>query len=442
VDEYFLGDVYGVSRNIPFSYTPRTLDEQFLAALAEDKHIVLYGGNRQGKSTLARKHLDQDSCCVIRCAYGQRRYDVYRMLLRETGASVAVERKRRRARGIGAKVSIFSGDFKSDSETTERTIDIDIGNINDVLRVVADNGFEKTVIIDDFQYLGVGDQREIAEDLKVIYEKSSIKVIIMGTWEEEDRLVNLNGNLAGRVLSIYAGSWSADGLAEVVRAGEELLNVQFTDEIKGRLVAAAEGSVGLLQELCYRLCASAGITSNLDRRVRVDDVALVDDAVNKVLAVNSPRFRRFITSYSTYKKYRYGRPSLSRKWIMHYLLTVEPEVLLRAATMEEMFESIQRLYPNETANEEYTVEKLTKQARKIWRLQRAIGIQPTILAFNDTTETLTIVDRTFVLFLRHSDRARLVAYLPDGGRDAVDVDGDVSAGNQLVVPHRGQYVPR
>jgi hypothetical protein len=104
------------------------------------------------------------------------------MILREAGASVAVERKRRRARGIGATVKIFTGNVSSESETTERTFDIDISNINDVLRIIEDSGFDKVVVLEDFHYLGRSVQRQILQDMKAIYEKSSLMIVLVGVW--------------------------------------------------------------------------------------------------------------------------------------------------------------------------------------------------------------------------------------------------------------------
>jgi hypothetical protein len=120
--------VFGATRRMPASYVPRPrLDDAVSRALLTDGHIVIWGESRQGKSGLLQRALTPDDYCTIQCAYGHKRYHVYRMLLREIGASVTVEKKRKRARGIGARVSFFSGQLSTDSEVSEHSIDIDIG---------------------------------------------------------------------------------------------------------------------------------------------------------------------------------------------------------------------------------------------------------------------------------------------------------------------------
>ena len=105
------------------------------------------------------------------------------------------KKKRRRARGIGARVSLFTGDLRSEAETTERAFDIDIANITDVLRVIERTSFHKHVVLDDFHHLGRPVQREIIQDFKTIYEKSKLRLIIVGVWADRDQLRGLHIDL-------------------------------------------------------------------------------------------------------------------------------------------------------------------------------------------------------------------------------------------------------
>src|SRR6476661_4836080 len=92
-----VSSIYGTSRQLPKSYLPRRRQQEELrAALSADGHMVIWGEPRQGKSSLLRHQLPGNDYSVIDCGYTQQRYDIYRMILREAGASVAVEQKRRR----------------------------------------------------------------------------------------------------------------------------------------------------------------------------------------------------------------------------------------------------------------------------------------------------------------------------------------------------------
>lgn len=292
-----VSSVFGTSRHLPKSYLPRRRQQEELhAALGADGHMVIWGEPRQGKSSILRYQLGHTDYCVIECGYTQQRYDIYRMLLREAGASVAVEQKRRRARGIGARVSFLTGDMRNESETTERAFDIDISNITDVLRIIESSNFRKYVVLDDFHHLGRPVQREIVQDLKTIYEKSKLRLIIVGVWADRDQLRGLHIDLGGRVDSIEIPRWPEDELTDVLSKGEHLLNVNFSVTAKRELIAWSQQSVGLLQDLACEACLEAGYeTGGLVEGAEVNEEHAAQ-ALRRVLDHSSGRLRWYIST--------------------------------------------------------------------------------------------------------------------------------------------------
>jgi hypothetical protein len=54
-DHHRLSDVYGISRELPLNYVPREgVDGVFVESLTRDKHIVVYGSSKQGKTSLRK----------------------------------------------------------------------------------------------------------------------------------------------------------------------------------------------------------------------------------------------------------------------------------------------------------------------------------------------------------------------------------------------------
>ena len=46
-------DVYGIGRDLPLNYVSRnTVDELLVNSLTRDKHLVIYGSSKQGKTSL------------------------------------------------------------------------------------------------------------------------------------------------------------------------------------------------------------------------------------------------------------------------------------------------------------------------------------------------------------------------------------------------------
>ena len=54
-------DVFGISRDLPLNYVSRPSADDFLVEnLTRDKHLVIYGSSKQGKTCLRKHCLNQD----------------------------------------------------------------------------------------------------------------------------------------------------------------------------------------------------------------------------------------------------------------------------------------------------------------------------------------------------------------------------------------------
>ena len=68
VDVVILRDAFGVGRDVPLNYVTRpNVDEKFVESLTRDKHVVIFGSSKQGKTTLRRHCLEEDDCIVVSC---------------------------------------------------------------------------------------------------------------------------------------------------------------------------------------------------------------------------------------------------------------------------------------------------------------------------------------------------------------------------------------
>ena len=58
-------EVFGISRDLPLNYVDRTnVDMKLIENLTREKHIVIYGSSKQGKTSL-RKHCLQESDYIV-----------------------------------------------------------------------------------------------------------------------------------------------------------------------------------------------------------------------------------------------------------------------------------------------------------------------------------------------------------------------------------------
>ena len=75
-------EVFGVSKEMVKSYIERPeVNGKFLDALKEDKHIVVYGSSKQGKSALVEKHIRSDEKITVNASPKMSTKDIYTCLL-------------------------------------------------------------------------------------------------------------------------------------------------------------------------------------------------------------------------------------------------------------------------------------------------------------------------------------------------------------------------
>lgn len=435
-----LPEVFGVSREIPLTYQSRDyVDGKLINSLYRDKHLVVFGGSKQGKTCLRKHNLRPEDYVVVQCGNTMTTAQVYASVLKEAGATIEVsekattkgERKLRvefAASGGLPLVSKLEGKggadvTQSNERTTERKhLEIDPSDPNDVIRVLADMGFKKFIVLEDFHYLSEDAQRQVAMDLKAFHEKSNLCFIVVGVWLESNRLVLYNGDLGGRLIPIEADQWKQSDLEAILTSGEQLLNIHFRDDVRRLLLSSAQGNVGILQEACYRLCEQQDITRTCEQTTEVGSTEKITEIVRELAREQSGRYLNFLTQFiegfvkSELEMYR---------WIAYIIITSSASDLRRGLKAFDLFTRMQLVHPY---RERLLFNNVLQALKNIGKLQHQKKVQPVVLDFDSSENLLRIVDTGFTLFLDSQDKEHLLeaiglAVLPPR---APDSPGDVA----------------
>src|ERR1039458_2628707 len=93
-----LDEVFGISANVDSpSYVDRgRLDERFRRALASDRHVVVHGGSKQGKSWLRIKGLRDDDVVIVQSQPGSSVISLLREALGHLGVVATIRMSRTR----------------------------------------------------------------------------------------------------------------------------------------------------------------------------------------------------------------------------------------------------------------------------------------------------------------------------------------------------------
>ena len=297
------GDVFGVTRDLPITYAERKhVDDRLLDNLTRDKHVIIFGSSKQGKTCLRRHCLQENDYILVQC---QNAWDIAKLseaILKAAGCEVEISNSRTsegRSKlevkatggfsllGLG-KTEIQGGSEGERTDSQSRSfepLELDPSDPNDLVRALRGIDFAKFIVLEDFHYLPQETQEQFAFALKTVHEISRITFIVVAVWREENRLIVYNGDLAGRVISVDVDEWSRDDLLKVICAGESLLNVQFPREFKEDLITRALHSVYIVQDCCYKACREHNVAETRDKHFAFPDEL---DAEKLVRAVSRP----------------------------------------------------------------------------------------------------------------------------------------------------------
>jgi hypothetical protein len=226
------GDVFGVSRELPITYVERKhVDDKLIENLTRDKHVIIFGSSKQGKTCLRRHCLQEDDYILVQC---QNTWDLAKLseaILKAAGYEVEISNSRTvegkaklqvkakagfKIFGTGAELETGTeGERGTKEERKTEPLELDPSDPNDLVSALKEIEFKKFIVLEDFHYLPQETQEQFAFALKTIHEKSKITFIIVAVWREENRLIVHNGDLAGRVISVDADSWPDDDLKKL-----------------------------------------------------------------------------------------------------------------------------------------------------------------------------------------------------------------------------------
>lgn len=412
-------DVYGVSRDLPLSYTERkSVDDAFVSSLSLDKHVIVYGSSKQGKTCLRRHCLNDDEYILIQCQNGWKLDKLAESILKEAGYSVRVSSERTvenrfkliasfktalGAIGLGAVKSEASGEAeRSQSEShTTKEIEIDPADPNDLVAALKETGFSRYIVLEDFHYLPHETQEDFAVFLKTIHERSSFCFVLVAVWREENRIIVFNGDLAGRVISVDADRWTDDELKQVIQSGESLLNIDVPDTFTDAAIALSRGSVFILQECCRRLCEEHKVLETCQQHRVLDAAQPAHHYIGEIVNEFGPRYLSFLHTFA--EGFQSTRLDMYR-WLLYPILTVPVDRLEEGLTYQKVLDILVGVHPAGASNN----NNVSVALRSVPALQAAKKMRPFVLDYDQTNRLLSIVDRGFLIWLQAQDTRQLL----------------------------------
>lgn len=295
-------EVFGISTEIlEYSYVNRgSIDELVERLIARSTHIALRGESKCGKSWVRQRNFPD--AITVQCRLNKSVTDLYEDALSQLGLKLIVEQTGEKGfRGkleahqeIGVKLLAklelaqeIEGEHKSGTKS------VPVGRDLKDLRFVSDiiNASGRRLVIEDFHYLSPAERKAFAFDLKALWDLQTY-VVVIGIWAENNLLLWLNPDLAGRIeeISIY---WSDADLEEVLTKGAGALNIEFSPAIRTKIVEDAFGTVGILQAIALKTLDEHGIFERQLIKQSATDVSNYEYAAATYAEQLNPLYQTF-----------------------------------------------------------------------------------------------------------------------------------------------------
>jgi len=422
---YKTNQVFGVSNEMIATYVDRPdVDDLFVQGLSKNKHIVIYGASKQGKTSLTNRHLSESDYIKVNCSPSATMLDLYNSIVRQLDVEILESKEVKNTIGgeikIGLKAKIKIPFFSSGEGSAEtsgnankelskeyKVVEYNLSLAQDLSELLRNIDFNKRIILENFHYLSEDVQKQLSIDLR-IFEDYKILFIVLGIWREKNRLIQFNGDLVDRLVEVPVEPWKTEHLAKIVDVGLPLLNVSF-DNIKGHLIETCFDSVGVFQELCKQCCYAAGVEETSEETVEIAEEH-VEGAIQTKLNDYSSRHIRCLESFVEQKaKSSDGIPL----YIPYYFIKV-----LMQEEFEEVTKGLRRRVIQEKIKEIHHRGNDVRPSHMGYFLQTLVSnqikksISPPIFDYDISTMSVKIIDSTFYFFLKNCNKEEIMGYIP------------------------------
>jgi hypothetical protein len=289
-----VGQIFGVKKAYELvNYIERPgVDNTFIEALEDGKHVAVFGASKTGKSSLIERQVGEQEKLYVQCSHQWKFKDFVEALLNaaygRTEAEVISDDDNNRTVSPKTGITIESKfieatlrkDFTQRGTNVVRKLDkskYSLTNHGDIVRLFQDLGYAPSpsrqamlyVVIDDFHRLDIATQEEVASVAKMLFDRANVVFICVGIWAEENKLSGLCSELMGRCVDVNCNIWPQESLVGVIEKGSEKLNVEFPAGFADTVAKTVYGSVFVVQEVCALACRQLGIKETLPDRLTV-----------------------------------------------------------------------------------------------------------------------------------------------------------------------------
>ncbi|PIC65915.1 hypothetical protein CSV78_15205 [Sporosarcina sp. P16a] len=413
-------DVFGVKKERVLSYYNReNVDMKFEEELKGDKHIVIYGSSKQGKSALVQQHIPEENSITVGCSTAMTTKHIYASLLRQLGIKIISSKEKEISSSgeatfkttfkamlpfFGEGGADISGKISGGTKSSEVSHDIEynLSISQDVSELLKEVKFNKFIIIENFHYLEEEVQRILSIDLR-LFQENNVRFIILGIWREKNRLLQFNRDLIDRLVEIPVEPWLPKDFDEVILKGSKLLNIEFSEVVKTEVKEIAFGNIGIVQELCKEICLESDVVKRQKITLKINNEDCLEKSIEKKVDEYASSHIRSLESISD------SGQIINGLYLSYYLVRVIVEShindLRDGISKSKLQEEIKKVHYR---GKDVRGSDMTNLLHKLAERQSKKMISPPLFDYDRVNRRLRIIDSTLMFFLNFKDKKEIM----------------------------------
>lgn len=329
---YKLEDVFVPAGFPDVTYIQRNeLKKKIISAkMNVNKHICIFGSSKCGKSNLWRKNFKENEYIKIGLNSKHSIDDVYSEILNQLNAYYISEKSNNEEikGSIVAELQLqikmlFSSKIKSSVEGSTSSGDKKVlaGNpiisANMLIRYLKPSN--KRIILEDFHYANEELIKTLAQDLKA-FSDEKCQFILISVPSKTQYLLKENVELQGRLTDLPVGMFSDTELLSLINEGLNALNIEFSDQLKNKIVREADKSAAITQDICQKVCIENDIYETKNKRIIISDLNVFEKACITVAEEQKVTYEQIA---NTVGKHEHGNNTTGiYRWILRVIQKV------------------------------------------------------------------------------------------------------------------------
>lgn len=277
---YIVRDVFTPTKPARITFIDReSINQKLVNALQmPGKQIIVYGHSGSGKTTLLINKLNQlyERHITTRCMKGlkfdQLILDAFDQLAPFYKSEISTKNTESLSVEITGSYIALQNKIKN-SETLE-TAQKENRILPPQLTPQALGKFLGQAkccwILEDFHKIDESEKMQLSQLMKVFMDLSDeyadLKIVALGAVDTARQVVNYDPEMRNRVSEIHVDLMTTEEIENIIRKGEEVLNIEFGGDTKSLISKFSNGLGSVCHHLCLYMCSAAGFHETLDEK--------------------------------------------------------------------------------------------------------------------------------------------------------------------------------